>query len=828
MSTWTKAQKQQNRTSHPDLAIAGARRAQLRYMPALWVLQQLVLQREPYADSRFANVEWVSLIDDDAYVMYANLQAVLQGHDTSKAVFTGHVSPDTWLPDHVDGSDIELGVSTNTSFVAGGPGAYFTKRVLEKVDLELCVRESLPGAEFDGWQSDWIVAQCLKTQADVLPMQSGHGNFVQFACNEDGVVLPCEISASSEDPQSFDDNPAVLHPVKSSDQMMSIHKGLIATFGSSTKHTISRAGVREHLWSAANQEWRDAARLRRELKEQRALHDDGKGHHTSLQKVSTLQVTDPTSWDAFGTSLVFEDDLLMTSASSETVGKVSRAGAVYIYKSPKRFLRDDGAMHPAEWSLATRLTAPAPMENAYFGASVAMHRDTIVVGAFGEPNGEVSHAGAVYVFAKHPTEKNQWDMVERLSITPGGTPLENLYFGMYVSVHDNDIVVGCPYARTCAGKGEYHTRRDPICDGGVEAAGAVVTYKRESNDRWKCTGTLTLPEMAAYDFFGQSVFVTSSARGDRLIAGAYGRDVKGTQDAGAVYTFSRSADGRWQFDQELTAHSPAEKAFFGISLVGNSNGDTLLVGATGEAAGDFEDAGAAYVFDLNEKGAFGQHTRLAPPEPRDRGGFGLSVTLYDDTIVVGSKGLVDTSHSGHSNGSAITMFRLGMDDGMWAHRVQVEDPHVFGSHFGYTVSMRGSTTAVGAPFTKSGSMASWFQGTLASRPKSPEFRVHGSVVILEEEQASQPQLDDDGCWDDHSHHSSEEPRWDPITGQEVKPAFCFPHVFLLGAQKAATTSMFELLHDLGMACPANTLLSGVPRTNNTLDAIKFQNVTHGK
>ena len=83
----------------------------------------------------------------------------------------------------------------------------------------------------------------------------------------------------------------------------------------------------------------------------------------------------------------------------------------------------------------------------------------------------------------------------------------------------------------------------------------------------------------------------------------------------------------------------------------------------------------------------------------------------------------------------------------------------------------------------------------------------------------------------------------------MKPGFCFPHVFLLGAQKAATTSMFELVHpnptptstpnpnpnpnpnprfelvhDLGMACPANTLLSGVPRTNNTLNAIKFQNV----
>ena len=65
------------------------------------------------------------------------------------------------------------------------------------------------------------------------------------------------------------------------------------------------------------------------------------------------------------------------------------------------------------------------------------------------------------------------------------------------------------------------------------------------------------------------------------------------------------------FHEALTAHHPAEKAFFGISLVGNSNGDTLLVGATGEAEGDFEDAGGAYVFHLKEQGGFELQTRLA-------------------------------------------------------------------------------------------------------------------------------------------------------------------------------------------------------------------------
>ncbi len=808
MSTWMTTQKH---LPMSDGVIAGSHRAQLRFMPALWVMQQLVLQRKPYDDSRFAKAQWVSLVDDDAYVLYANLQAVLQQHSTETAVYTGHVSPDEWLPDHVDGCNIELGVSTNTSFVAGGSGSYFNRHLLENLDVDLCVRGSLPGGKYEGWQSDWMLSRCLKDLHGWSPTVSGHGKFVQFACNEDGVILPCEVSASSEDPETFDDKPASVHPVKSFDQMQALHDGLNKAFGSPRERTISRADVREHLWSRANEDWMEAARQRRALHEERASDSDEAASRTSLQSSQTLSATDPTRWDAFGASLYFAEDLLVTGASSERVGEVSNAGAVYIYKAPSRAFGADGKVNTTEWTLLSRLTAPTPSENAYFGASVSMHRDTIVVGAFGETSTEgVDHAGATYVYVKDPDKEYQWDMVKRMSSLK---PQPNLYFGMYVSVHDDNIVVGCPYARTCSGKAQTEHRGDAaICDGGIEAAGAVVTYSREDRTKWKWTGTLTLPAMVAYDYFGQSVFTTSSVTGDWLIAAAHGRDVHDTFDAGAVYAFGKDHDGAWVLRQELTASPRTERAFFGVSLVANSNGDTLLIGATGETEGSFENAGAAYVFNLLENGKWSRNTRLAPPEPRDRGNFGHSVTIYDDSLIVGSKGLVDTFHSGHSNGSAITLFQLGATTFKWEHRAQKEDPHAFGSHFGYSVSKHGLTTAVGAPFTKTGSMALWREGSLASRPKNTELRVHGSVVIIEEEPASQPELDSDGCWDVH----------------DGSQTFCFPHVFLLGAQKAATTSLFQLVHDIGMACPANTLLAGVPRTNNTLNAIKFQNVTHGK
>ena len=814
MSTWFTMQSQLTPGSGE---VAGNRRAQSRFLPALWVMQQLVLQRGPYADRRFAKVQWISLVDDDAYILYANLRMVLNEHDVSSPIYTGHVSPDAWLPDHVDGCNIELGVATNTSFVAGGPGSYFNKRALEMTDLVPCLRKSLPGGELDAWQSDWMVARCL-TAHGIQPKVSGSGSsFVQFACNVDGAVLPCEISASSEDPETFDEKPAGLHPIKTLAHMLYLQK----EFNSSAEQTFSGSAVRERLWSAANQLWRDEAILRREIRKERARSGRAQ-NQTSLQSVTTLYATDATPWDAFGASLYFEDDLMMTGACSENVDNVSNAGAVYIYKAPTRRSLVDGKLNQTEWTLQCKLTAPTPTENAYFGSSVAMHRNTIVVGAYGEAYEGVRHVGAVYVYERNLAREDQWDLVTRLQFShrkvAGTTQLllvENLYFGQYVSVHDDDIVVGCPYARTCSD--------GAVCDGGAEAgteaAGAVVTYSRQSTG-WEQTGTLTLPGMAAYDFFGKTVFVTSTEKGEWLIAAAYGRDVEGVVDAGAVYAYSRShkgwaasaSDSPWVLRQEMTAHGRAENAFFGISLVGNSDGDTLVIGAAGEGEGGFDNAGAAYVFTLNESKLWTEQTRLAPKEPRDRGGFGQSVTMYSDSIMISTKGLVDTAHSGHSNGSAITLFRLGLESGKWEFRTQVEDPHAFGSHFGYSVSMRGLATAVSAPFTKSGSMASWIEGTLASRPDSKELLVHGAVMVLEEEPAVQPTLDNDGCWNT----------------SDGSQAGCFPQVFLLGAQKAATTSLFKLVHTIGMGCPANNLLSGVRRTANTQNSVTKQADTRGR
>ena len=604
MRTWSTMQSQLTPGAGE---IAGNRRAQSRFLPALWVMQQLVLQRGAFADRRFAKVQWISLVDDDAYILYANLRAVLKDHDARSPVYTGHVSPDSWLPDHVDGCNIELGVATNTSFVAGGPGSYFTKRTLEMTELEPCLRKSLPGAEFDGWQSDWMVARCLSAKG-VLPKVSGHASFVQFACNVDGVVLPCEVSASIEDPETFDEKPAGLHPIKTLDQMLYLQN----EFNASAEQTISGPAVRERLWSAANQRWRDDAVLHREIREERVRSGRAQSQ-TSLEATTTLSATDPTSWDGFGTSIYFLDDLMMTGSCSANVDNTSNAGAVYIYQAPTRRGVVNGSLNETGWTLLCTITAPTPTENAYFGSTVAMHRNTIVVGAYGEAYEGIRHAGAVYVYERNPRREDRWDFVTKLLFSHGGATqlrLENLYFGQYVSLHDDDLVVGCPYARTCSDDSHGW-----VCNGGTEAAGAVVTYSRRSTG-WEWTGTLTLPGMAAYDFFGGTTFVTSNEKGEWLIAAAYGRDVEGVVDTGAVYAYSRSphngaaatSENPWVLRQEITAHGRAEKAFFGISLVGNSDGNSLVIGATGENEGGFDDAGAAYVFTLNKSKLWTEHT----------------------------------------------------------------------------------------------------------------------------------------------------------------------------------------------------------------------------
>ncbi|MCP3916413.1 MAG: hypothetical protein GY711_12720 [bacterium] len=90
----------------------------------------------------------------------------------------------------------------------------------------------------------------------------------------------------------------------------------------------------------------------------------------------------------------------------------------------------------------------------------------------------------------------------------------------------------------------------------------------------------------------------------------------------------------WSLEAELTAVGESANDVFGWSVA--ANGDTLVVGAPGSDAADWE-AGAAYVFERSG-GVWTQSAELGAPAANAHDLFGRSVAIDGDRVLVGAPG----------------------------------------------------------------------------------------------------------------------------------------------------------------------------------------------
>ena len=291
-----------------------------------------------------------------------------------------------------------------------------------------------------------------------------------------------------------------------------------------------------------------------------------------------------------------------------------------------------------------------------FGNSVSISGDTIIVGSFGDDEGE-SSSGSAYVYVRDGAE---WSLQANLTASD---PVENDYFGYSVSVSGDTAVIGA-------------VGND---DNGTESGSAYVFYR--DDDEWLQEATLTASDAAEGDRFGFSVSVS----GDTVIVGAY-RKSDGGDFSGAAYIFVRDEDG-WSQEAKLTASDPASEHFFGYSV--SVSGDTAIVGAVGDGHVG-EKSGAAYVFSKDGDG-WSQEAKLIASDPASDHLFGYSVSVVGDTALVGAPG---DGHGGENSGSAYFFYKDG--DG-WSQQAKLTAPEAAADDlFGNSVSVSGDTAIIGA------------------------------------------------------------------------------------------------------------------------------------
>ena len=129
--------------------------------------------------------------------------------------------------------------------------------------------------------------------------------------------------------------------------------------------------------------------------------------------------------NGFGLSVwINGDDIVVGAANDSNAG--NQAGAAYV------FVRSG-----ATWSQQQKLIAGDAAENDLFGRAVSISGDTIVVGAWRDDDLGVD-SGSAYVFLRNGTT---WSQQQKLTASDGAAAD---WFGESVALHEERIVIGAP------------------------------------------------------------------------------------------------------------------------------------------------------------------------------------------------------------------------------------------------------------------------------------------------------------------------------------------------------------------------------------------------
>ena len=330
-----------------------------------------------------------------------------------------------------------------------------------------------------------------------------------------------------------------------------------------------------------------------------AYQDDDKGTTSGSAYIYTrsgtvwtqqakLTAADGAAYDQFGYSVAISGDTAVVGARCDD-DKATDSGSAYVY-----------TRSGTAWTQQAKLTAADGAVQDYFGCSVAVSGDSVIIGA--EWGNGSSSSGAAYVYTRSGTV---WTQQARLTAADSAT---YAYFGHSVDISGDTAVVGA-YQDDDKGSG----------------SGSTYVYNR-AGTLWTQQAKLTAADGAAYDQFGYSVAVS----GDTVLVGASGDDDRGSE-SGSAYAFLRSGT-TWSHQAKLTAADGAEYDYFGNSVA--ISGDTAVIGAYG-TVDTGTSSGSAYVF-IRSANTWNQREERTAADGPEFDYYGYSVALSGDTAVIGA------------------------------------------------------------------------------------------------------------------------------------------------------------------------------------------------
>ncbi len=395
----------------------------------------------------------------------------------------------------------------------------------------------------------------------------------------------------------------------------------------------------------------------------------------------------------FGVSVALsEDTVLVGTASGSRAFIFIRSGVV--------------------WSQQAELSADDIGGDSSFGISVALSGDTAVVGKYAHYTASGLNVGCAYVFTRRASV---WSMEARL--TPSDAA-EGDFFGVSVALDGETLLVGAFRDDTVAGSD----------------AGSAYVFTR-SGAVWSEQAKLTANDASPNDTFGMSVALSD----DTAFIGAHGDDSAAGVDVGSAYVFARNGSN-WDQQAKLIANDAVAKSHFGNSV--RLSGDTALVGVYWNFETGDSPTGSAYIFTRNGT-AWSQQAKLTSSSTT-ADSFGVSVAVDGDTLLVGASG--DDTTAGYQAGSAYIFTRSDM---VWSQQVKITaGDSAANDRFGWSEALSGDTVLVGVPwdhtaagieagsayfFTRNGTV--WIQQTKLTPNDAARYQSFGCSVALSSDTA---------------------------------------------------------------------------------------------
>jgi hypothetical protein len=342
-----------------------------------------------------------------------------------------------------------------------------------------------------------------------------------------------------------------------------------------------------------------------------------------------LTASDGAYLDRFGTSVDISGDLIVVGVQFHNVTRpVGQEGAAYV------FARNGGV-----WTQEAQLLAPQPELNAYFGRSVAIEGERIVVGAPRDSIGVIHDCGTATVFVR---SGGIWTPESELRAPDAHFDHE---FGASVALDAGTIAVSA---------GQDDTQ-------GIDA-GAVYVFAHGGSN-WVLQGKLIPASAGPYDAVGTSAPGGLSIDGDTLAIGSWGADVADLYACGAVWVFTRTG-ATWTEQAELAVSDPAQSQHFGATV--SLDGDLLASGSWGHDLPGKVEAGAGYLF-ARSGGTWTQVAQFVDTGDSEFDSLGFSTALQDGTLVLGCvrHGPGDALHgSGAAHVYALDLTWLDLQGGL--------------------------------------------------------------------------------------------------------------------------------------------------------------------